>query len=391
MVYINLRSNWSRRTGIVNFEAGLAGVLCFERTTQIDVRIIEEESVIYRPKSHVVLAYVGALPTRASDDRCAWPRFFEIVSFTTISLYPLQKWSPVSALMKKHLGSLKKTDWSQDARAVFMDSEGYALHDLEVILSRLHSVLKREPDQERPDLTSQSLFTLVAVILIAIKDFQCLGYQCGEPDPVLSLSRFACFRGDGSFLNIDDRYPGILEVGRLYLSSRCGFEALSGNPDEIYLQARSLEELEAFVLVAHICTCASRLVLRTNCPLVPGVANAANLQGTPMVHPMVDIQFPRLFQRIEVAWVENLNSISVGEHADTLRRAIGDESVVANDATANDCFRRHVKCRLAVGDNTKGSLFYGGEREGMRSQRMANLIRLGAALIYEQKFGDEYD
>jgi len=44
--------------------------------------------------------------------------------------YPVPKWSPVSAILKKHLGSPKKSDWSQDSRATFMDSEGFGMHEL---------------------------------------------------------------------------------------------------------------------------------------------------------------------------------------------------------------------------------------------------------------------
>lgn len=84
-VFFNLRSNWVDRSGIPDFRAADCGVVCFECTTQVNVRIV------------------------------------------------------VSAMLKNHLGSLKKSDWSQDCRAAFMDSEGFGMHELEAILSRLHS------------------------------------------------------------------------------------------------------------------------------------------------------------------------------------------------------------------------------------------------------------
>lgn len=71
---------------------------------------------------------------------------------------------------------------------------------------------------------------------------------------------------------------------------------------------------------------------------------------------MVDIVMPRVFIGLEVAWVENLNSISTGNHADSLRRALGDGAVVANTANLGECYTRGVRCRYMADSEVKGTI-----------------------------------
>ena len=59
------------RSGIPDFRAADCGVVCFERTMQVNVRIVEEESLVYRPVSHVVLGYLNGMPAWAGTTRCA--------------------------------------------------------------------------------------------------------------------------------------------------------------------------------------------------------------------------------------------------------------------------------------------------------------------------------
>lgn len=93
-VLFNLRSNWVDRSGIPDFRAADCGVVCFERTTQVNARIVQEESLVYRPVSHVVLGYLNCVPTSAGTTRCTWPKNMENLSLSLDGLYPVPKWSP---------------------------------------------------------------------------------------------------------------------------------------------------------------------------------------------------------------------------------------------------------------------------------------------------------
>lgn len=67
-------------SGIPDFRAADCGVVCFECTTQANVGIVEEESLVYRQVSHVVLGYLNGMPTWAGTTRSAWLKFMEILS-----------------------------------------------------------------------------------------------------------------------------------------------------------------------------------------------------------------------------------------------------------------------------------------------------------------------
>lgn len=76
----------------------------------------------------------------------------------------------------------------------------------------------------------------MSIVLIAIRDLQCFAAQCNVADPLVSLSSLAGLAAIEltSFLPVNEHYPGAQEVGRLYLASRCGFEALSADPSRLY-------------------------------------------------------------------------------------------------------------------------------------------------------------
>ena len=76
------------RSGIPDFLAADCGVVCFERTTQVNVRIVGEESLVYRPVSHVVLGYLNGMPW-AGTTLCAGAKFMENLSLSLVAIrYP---------------------------------------------------------------------------------------------------------------------------------------------------------------------------------------------------------------------------------------------------------------------------------------------------------------
>lgn len=91
------------RSGIPDFRA----VVCFERTTQLNARIVQEESLVYRPVSHVVLGYLNCVPTSAGTTRCTWPKNMENLSLSLDGLYPVPKWSPQKIFGKSQKGGLE--------------------------------------------------------------------------------------------------------------------------------------------------------------------------------------------------------------------------------------------------------------------------------------------
>ena len=189
-LFFNLRSNWVDRSGIPDFLVADCRLVCFERTTQVNVRIVEEESLVYRPVSHVVLGYLNGMPW-AGTGRCAWPKFMEILSLGLVGLYPVPKWNPVSAMLKKHLGSLKKSDWSQDCRATFMDSEGFGIcMSWRLFFHGFIAFWSVSPSRrDRIWHGSTHVFS-------AIRTSSALRHKCNVADPLVSLSRFGSHRGD---------------------------------------------------------------------------------------------------------------------------------------------------------------------------------------------------
>lgn len=146
---------------------------CGARRSKHEIVVDTWDSSYFMSES-LAPVFCGMVPTRSTENHCAWPKMCEFVRPGLQAVCSLPALAYESATVTKHKAALKKSDWRQDILAALQerveprDDQAQAVNTK---LTRFHSSFKQEFDTSILDGTAALTICNFHLQALNIKSF----------------------------------------------------------------------------------------------------------------------------------------------------------------------------------------------------------------------------